>query len=168
MAELVVVSFDTPDATEKFVAEINALQKQYVVKLQDAAFVSRSADGKYQVKEATDLVGNGLLGGAFWGLLVGTLFLMPFVGAAIGAATGGITGKLADIGIDKHFIDALDGKLAPGKSAVVLIIEKATPDRVLEAVKGLGGTVIQSSLSAEDQAKLQEALGAAPAAPAAS
>jgi uncharacterized membrane protein len=161
---LVVIAFDTESATANFIAETGRLQKQFILKLQDAAVITRSTDGKYKVRQATDLVGAGVLGGAFWGMLVGMLFFMPFVGAAIGAASGALSGKLADIGIDKQFIEALEEKLAPGKFAVVLIVEKATPDRFLEAVKGYGGTVVQSSLSAEAQEKLQEALSAKPAA----
>jgi uncharacterized membrane protein len=164
MAELVVIAFDTEDAAEKLMAEVGQLQKQYIVTLQDAAVISRSADGKYNVKQATDLVGAGLLGGTFWGMLIGMLFFMPFIGAAIGAASGALSGKLADIGIDKKFIETLNDKLEPGKSAAVLIVDKATPDRVLEAVKGYGGTIVQSSLSEQDQAKLQAALNVAPAA----
>jgi uncharacterized membrane protein len=164
MAELVVVAFDTESAAQNLMKEIAQLQKEYIVELQDAAVITRSADGKYKVEQANDIVGAGLLGGAFWGMLVGMLFLMPFVGAAIGAASGALSGKLADVGIDKRFIEALNDKLEPGKSAALLIVAKATPDRVLDAIKGYGGTIVQSSLSADAQAKLQEALSVKPVA----
>jgi uncharacterized membrane protein len=163
VAELVIIAFDDEGAAEKLMAEISALERQYVVQLQDAAVITRSVDGQYKVKQAVDVVGAGALGGAFWGLLVGFLFLMPFVGAAIGAASGALSGKFADIGIDQRFIEILNDKLPPGKSAAVLIVQKATPDKVLEAIKGYGGTILQSSLTAEAQAKLQEALNSAPA-----
>lgn len=158
MAELVIIAFDDENAAEKLMAEIALLEKQFIVQLQDAAVITRNLDGQYNVTQATDIVGAGALGGAFWGLLVGMLFLMPFVGAAIGAASGALSGKLADIGIDKRFIDTLGDRLPPGKSAAVLIVEKATPDKVLEAVQGFGGTILQSSLTAEAQARLQAAL----------
>lgn len=162
MAELVVIAFDDESAAQKLMTEIALLEKQFIVQLQDAAVITRSADGKYNVKQAVDIVGAGALGGAFWGLLVGMLFLMPFVGAAIGAASGALSGKLADIGIDGRFIEILNDKLPPGKSAAVLIVEKATPDKVLEAIAGYGGTIVQSSLTADAQAKLQTALNSSP------
>lgn len=167
MAELVIIAFDDESAAEKLMAEISTLERQYIVQLQDAAVITRSADGRYNVKAAVDVVGAGALGGTFWGLLVGMLFFMPFVGAAIGAASGALSGKLADIGIDQRFIEILSDKLPPGKSAAVLIVEKATPDKVLEAVRGFGGTIVQSSLTAEAQARLQAALNSAPPAAAA-
>jgi uncharacterized membrane protein len=39
-----------------------------------------------------------------------------------------------------------------------MIIEKATPDKAVAALDQYGGTVIKTSLSDEDTAKLQEAL----------
>jgi uncharacterized membrane protein len=165
VAELVIVAFDDESAAERLMAEIALLEKQFIVQLQDAAVITRGADGRYRVKQATDIVGVGALGGAFWGLLVGMLFLMPFIGAAIGAASGALSGKLADMGIDQRFIETLGDKLPPGKSAAVLIVDKATPDKVLEAVKGYGGTILQSSLTADAQARLQAALSSTPAAP---
>jgi uncharacterized membrane protein len=41
-----------------------------------------------------------------------------------------------------------------------MIIEKATPDKAIAALEQYGGTVIRTSLSDEDTAKLQEALEA--------
>jgi uncharacterized membrane protein len=39
-----------------------------------------------------------------------------------------------------------------------MIIEKATPDKAIAALKEYGGAVFKTSLSDEDTAKLQEAL----------
>jgi uncharacterized membrane protein len=46
----------------------------------------------------------------------------------------------------------------PGTSALFLVIEKATPDKAVAAISKFGGTVLKTSLSEEDTAKLQEAL----------
>jgi len=40
-------------------------------------------------------------------------------------------------------------------------VRKATPDKVLAELQGSGGTVLKSSLSHDDETKLQTALGAA-------
>jgi uncharacterized membrane protein len=44
-----------------------------------------------------------------------------------------------------------------------VLVRKATPDRdkVLEDLKGTGGKILKTSLSHEDEAKLQAALSAA-------
>ncbi len=46
----------------------------------------------------------------------------------------------------------------PGTSALFPIVEHATPDKAIAALQQYGGTVIKTSLSDEDTAKLQEAL----------
>jgi uncharacterized membrane protein len=44
----------------------------------------------------------GPVGSAFWGTLIGLIFLMPLAGAALGAASGAIGGALTDLGIDNQ------------------------------------------------------------------
>jgi uncharacterized membrane protein len=64
--------------------ELGQLQKERLVTLDDAAVVVRRQDGKVKVNQATSLVGAGSLGGAFWGMLIGLLFFMPWLGLAVG------------------------------------------------------------------------------------
>ncbi len=104
MSELLVFAFDTPDGANGMVGTIQDLQKQQLIRLADAAIVVRKPDGKAKVKQLNSLVGAGALGGAFWGMLIGLLFFMPWLGLAIGAISGAIAGKLSDVGIDDNFI----------------------------------------------------------------
>jgi hypothetical protein len=59
--------------------------------------------------------------------------------------------------------EELSGRLSPGSSTLFVLVRKATPDRdkVLEDLKGTGGKILKTSLSHEDEAKLQAALSAA-------
>jgi len=50
--------------------------------------------------------------------------------------------------------------LQPGTSALFLIVEQVTPDKAVEALSRYGGTVLKTSLSAEAEKELQEALHA--------
>ena len=52
----------------------------------------------------------------------------------------------------------LAGTMTPNSSALFVLVRKSTPDKVLEEVKGTGGTILKTSLSHEDEAKLQAAL----------
>jgi hypothetical protein len=52
----------------------------------------------------------------------------------------------------------LAATLTPGSSALFVLVRKATPDKVLAELQGTGGTVLKTSLSSDDEAKLQEAL----------
>ena len=55
----------------------------------------------------------------------------------------------------------LAATLIPGSSALFVLVRKVTPDKVLEELKGTGGRILKTSLSHEDEAKLQAALSAA-------
>jgi uncharacterized membrane protein len=41
-----------------------------------------------------------------------------------------------------------------------VLVRKSTPDKVLEELKGTGGRILKTSLSNEDEAKVQAALSA--------
>lgn len=160
MSDLVVVAFDTETGAEELRDEMVRLQKEYLVKLEDAAIVVRRQDGKVKVKQAVNLVGAGALGGSFWGLLIGTLFWMPWLGMAIGAVTGALSGALSDIGVDDKFIKEVGNTIEPGHSAIFLLIRESTPDKLLDEFKKFKGTVLKTSLSKDEEAKLRAAFSA--------
>jgi uncharacterized membrane protein len=71
---------------------------------------------------------------------------------------------LGDVGIDDKFMKKLADGLQPNTSVLFVLVRSATPDKVVDEIKSFGGTILQTSLSHEDQAKLQAALdGAKPA-----
>jgi uncharacterized membrane protein len=160
MSTLAVVKFDNETGADAMREELGRLQKQELIKLDDAAVVIRRPDGKVKVKQATSLVGVGALGGAFWGMLIGLLFFMPWLGLAVGAAGGAIGGAMQDIGVDDNFIKQVGNSIQPGQSALFVLVREATTDRVIEDLKPFGGEIIYTNLSSEDEAKLKAAFGA--------
>jgi len=160
MSELIVFAFQNENGAARMAEEIKSLQKQQLVTLSDAATVVRKEDGKVKVKQANDLVGPGALGGAFWGMLIGMLFMMPWLGLAIGAVTGAIAGKVTDIGIDDDFIKEVGATIQPGQSALFLLIEKWTEDKVLPELADYKPAILRTNLSTEAEAKLKVAFGA--------
>jgi len=160
LADLVVVAFDNAIGADEVRDAMVQMQKDHIVSLEDAAVVVRKADGKVKVKQATNLVGAGAMGGAFWGMLIGLLFMVPWLGLAVGALSGALGGKLTDIGVDDKFIKEVGNTIQPGHSALFLLIREATPDRLLEELKPYKGTVLKTSLSKENEAALKAAFGA--------
>jgi uncharacterized membrane protein len=53
-------------------------------------------------------------------------------------------------------------QLKNGSSAVFVLVRKATPDKVLAEVGKYGGTVLRTSLSADAERRLQDALSKTP------
>jgi uncharacterized membrane protein len=160
MGNLVVIAFDKEGTAGEFLGELGQLQKQELIKLEDAATMVRGEDGKVKVKQAQSLVGAGALGGAFWGMLVGMLFFAPMIGMAVGAAMGAGLGKASDYGINDEFMKELGEKLTPGTSAVFLLVHDAKPDRLIDRLKRFHGEIIHTSLSTEDEARLKNAFAA--------
>jgi uncharacterized membrane protein len=157
MSDLVVFAFKNETGAQEMGNAIKSLQKQELIKLEDAAFVVRRDDGKVKVKQAQSLVGAGAMGGAFWGMLIGLLFWMPWLGLAVGAISGALAGKFSDIGIDDNFIKEVGSTVEPGGSALFLLVFQWTEDKVLDELKDFDAEVLKTSLSKEDEAKLREA-----------
>jgi uncharacterized membrane protein len=160
MSSLIVLTFGSETGAEQALDTIGQLQRQQLITLEDAATVRRGMDGKPKVKQANSLVGAGAWGGAFWGMLIGLLFFMPWLGLAVGAVTGALAGRFSDYGIDDNFIKQVEQKLQPGTSALFLMVRQVTLDKVLDALRPLQPEVLQTSLSAEQEQKLREAFGA--------
>lgn len=159
MSNLIVLAFPDKEGAISMRDRLIELQKEHLIALDDAAVVIRDGDGKPKVKQLNSLVGAGALGGAFWGMLIGLLFLAPWLGMAFGALGGAIGGKFADVGIDDDFIKQVGDTIEPNTSALFLLVREATGDRVLEEVKDYDATVLQTSLSTEDETRLREAFG---------
>jgi uncharacterized membrane protein len=81
------------------------------------------------------------------------------VGMAVGAASGAVAGKVTDVGVNDNFMKELGEKLPAGGAALIVLGRTDAPDKVIERVKPYGGHVIQTSLSAEAEQHLSEALG---------
>jgi uncharacterized membrane protein len=160
MATLAVLAFDTEEGAEQTRDALGQMQRQYLITLDDAAVVVRSQDGKVKVRQAMSLVGAGALGGAFWGMLIGLLFLAPWLGVTVGALSGALMGKMADLGIDDNFIKEVGQQIQPGHSALFLLVREANTERVVPELRQYNPHLIQTNLSPEDEAKLRAAMGA--------
>jgi uncharacterized membrane protein len=160
MSELIVLAFDNQEGAFQMRDKLLDIQQRRLLQLADAAVVVRQQDGRVKVKQLQSLVGSGAWGGAFWGLLIGLLFAAPWMGLAIGAAAGAAVGGLTDYGVDDKFIKEVGRTIQPGHSALFLLIHTATMDRLLPELTEFSPTVLQTSLSKEDEAKLREAFGA--------
>lgn len=158
MTHLVVLGLDTRDDAERVVALTGDLARQNLLQLDDVAYAYQDDKGKVRVQQTLNTTSTGAAGGALWGTLIGLIFLNPLAGLAVGAATGAVAGKLTDVGINDGVIKQIGAELEKGKAAVFLLARSATVDRVIEALKPFGPTVIQTSLSREREDELVQAL----------
>lgn len=169
MSDLVVIVYPSEARAEEMRLKIISLQKEYLIEIGDAAIAVMHEDGKVKLNQLLNTTALGAVSGSFWGLLLGSIFLMPVFGAALGAASGALGGALTDYGVNDGFMKELSASLQPGNAALFVLINKMTTDKVLEAIKGTGGVVLKTSLDHTQEQKLRDALaGTAPAAQSAS
>lgn len=157
MSDLIAVGFKDEFKADEVLIDLKKLEREYLIDLEDAAIVVRNKQGKVKIKQTQELVASGALSGGFWGLLFGVIFLHPML-ALFGAAVGALSGALTDVGIDDEFVREIGNTLEPGTSAIFILVRKSTPDKVLEEISKFEGKVLRTSLSREDEAKLQAAL----------
>ena len=158
-SSLVVLRFETPDGAEKGLEIATRLQREQVLELLDAATVSwPKGTRKPKTRHVGDHTCKAAVDGAFWGLLFGWIFFVPFVGAAFGAAIGALAAHFADHGISVQFLQQVRSKVTEGSSALFLLLGFMATDRVIEAFKAAPKfELITTNLSTEQDDKLKAA-----------
>ena len=161
MSDLVSIAFPTEVAAEEVRKKLLDMQQEYLIELGDAVIAVKQPNGGVKLNQLFHPTAAGAATGAFWGTLIGLIFLNPLFGFAIGAAAGAISGALRDVGIDDNFMKELGQTLKPGSAALFVLIRQMTPDKVIEEIRKFGGTLIKTNLCNENEAKLREALASA-------
>jgi uncharacterized membrane protein len=154
MGNLFVVGFDEPHEAEEVRLKLQKLQSEGLLDLADMVVAVKDETGKAKLHRAGDLMADASVFHGFGGSLANLILL--------NATTGVASGALADLGITDRFMKELTATLIPSSSALFVLTRTPTPDRdrVLEELKGLGGKIFTTSLSHEDQTRLQAALSA--------
>lgn len=160
MSSLVAVVFEDETSAFEMRMALQRMQKEFLIDMEDAAVVTRNDKGKVKLDQVTSLTAAGAIGGGFWGMLLGFIFMNPLVGAAVGAATGGFMGRMTDIGVDDKVMREVGQAMKPGSSALFVLVRRATMDKVLEGLKPFAGKgkIFQTSLNKDDESALREAL----------
>lgn len=158
MSDLVVIEYDDEYKALEVRLTLFKLQKEYLIEMDDAVVAVKNSDGKVKLHQPVNLTAAGAARGGLWGSLIGLMFLNPLLGAAAGAVAGAASGALTDIGVNNDFMKKIADGFKPGTSALFVLVREATPDKVMDEIKGYGGAVLQTSLSHEKQEKLQAAL----------
>ena len=159
MSNLIVIAYPDQATAEQARAELVQATKEHLVRLEDAVVVVHQDDGKIKLHQAVSATGVGAAGGAMWGGLIGLLFLAPLFGMAIGAASGALGGKLADTGVNDNFMKDLGAKMPAGSAALIALGQSQARDKLIDRMRPFGGEIIQTSLSTEEEERLQAALG---------
>jgi uncharacterized membrane protein len=181
MAQLIVVGFkkDMYRASE-VLNELQRMNEDWTVDLHDAVAAYRDYDGKLRVDQSYQTTtGEGAAFGGLLGSLIGltlvaaipitggasavaagTLAAGAAGGAALGAGAGAINASWwkDEFGIPDEFVKKVGAMIQPGDSAVYALLRTANPDDVANHFRGYGGTILSTTLSRDQQTKLERVL----------
>jgi uncharacterized membrane protein len=180
MSQLIVVGFKRDKFRASAVLDkLSAMDDDWVVDLSDAVAVYRDDQGKLRVDQSYQMTtGEGAEWGVFWGSLIGALIAIPFTagasaavlasslaagvlgGGALGAAGGALDASWwkDEFGIPEDFVKSVGAMVQPGDSAILAMLRTVDPAQVTEEFRGYGGTVLQTTFTKEQSAKLQAVL----------
>jgi uncharacterized membrane protein len=158
MATLIAIGYDDERTAAQAADEVRRLRDDLIIQPDAVAVICRDVKGEYHVTTSHHAVGTGATWGMFWGLLFGLVFFVPVFGVAVGAGLGAILGKIETGGVDKAFQQQVRDMVSPGTSALFLIVERVTPAKALAALSKFDGRVIESSLTQDQEQRLQQAL----------
>ncbi len=160
MSNLVVVTFEDETTAFEMRAALVKMQKEYLIEMEDVVVVTKDDKGKAKLHQAVNLTAAGAVGGGFWGMLIGMIFLNPLLGMAVGAGAGALSGVLSDIGVDDKTMKEMAESFKPGGSALFVLVKSSTRDKVLEGLAPFAGKgkVFKTSLTKDREESLREVL----------
>jgi len=177
MAELIVVGFKKDMYRASEVLNIlTDMNESWVVDLDDAVAVYREYGGKLRVdKSYQTTTGEGAAWGGLLGALLGGLIAAPFTagasaaaviaagtlgGGALGASAGALDASTwkESFGISEDFVRKVGTMVQPGDSAVFALLRTIDRQAVEAQFSGYGGTILRTTLTPEQQAKVEATL----------
>jgi uncharacterized membrane protein len=144
MEKMLVAVFDNETQAFEGISALKELDKNGDITLYANAVVSKDANGKLNVQQATDSGAIGTATGLFVGSLIG--LLGGPVGLAIGAGTGTIAGLAVDVNKDSigaSFVEEVSGKLTKAKTALIAEIDETWTVPVDTRLTELNGVVFR-------------------------
>ena len=179
MSELIVVGFKKDMYRASQVLNIlKDMNSSWAVDLNDAVAVYREYNGKLRVDQSYQMTkGEGAAWGGLLGGLLGAILAIPFTagasavaatalaagtlgGGAIGAGVGALdaTSWKDDFGIADEFVKNVSTMVQPGDSAIFALLRAIDRKAVAEQFQGYGGTILSTTLSPDQQTKVEETL----------
>lgn len=162
--QILAIVLDKPSRASELLLALANLSREGKLAMHDAVIVSKSDDGNTKIVETIDVTpAKGAMSGTWWGMLAGLLIGGPmFLGAAIGgAAAGALYGKLVDRGLEDQWVKDMAAWIAPGTSALLLLVDGGLDPAVFEELgrfEGIGRVAV-TTLPDSTRAEVEAALG---------
>ena len=162
--ELMVWTFQEGKAADESLDKVNGLSRQYKLEVLNAAVIKKDSRSQVKVREQKKIkskgkVAVGIALGGLAGLLIGPLALVA--GAIAGGAAGRKSARKVEVGFSEGKLKKINENLAPGGSALFLVVEHRWFDTLQLGLADTGGQLIHERLSDITYDELLEKISAA-------
>ena len=159
----IVVKYPEKDKADAALKEVMSMAKEKVVKLRDAAVITKTEKGKIKLHQTKDdATSKGLLKGGVIGVIFALLF-GPAGWIVAGSALGGAFATF-DRGIKNKLLKELGENMTPEQSAMAVLVEEADWETALGRMADLHlqGQVIVQEMVAEHLAAIEKLVDVPP------
>ena len=158
--QVIVAAFNDLNGASQALTSLKEAKKERLIEIEDAAVLTKDADGKVKIKETADMrAGKGATIGAIAGGVVG-LLAGPVGWAALGGGViGGLAAKLHDGGFPDDRLRQLAEGLTPDSSALVAVIDHRWVADLERELARQGADVVTEGLRDDIAAQLKEGGG---------
>jgi uncharacterized membrane protein len=156
------IGYQDMEGAEQLRAELAKLSEMHCLILLDTAVAVRYFDGCVTLDGEPFVAATKFGGHTFASFLAGlVLGAPPLTAAAVGGLVRGTGGVAAEVGISDDFVGEVEALIKPGTSALFVLDHVGDMDAILQAIRGLGGTVMKTNVDLEHARLIQSTLAAA-------
>ncbi|WP_436533057.1 DUF1269 domain-containing protein [Actinoplanes sp. HUAS TT8] len=160
MTTFTVWKYDDPKGAEQAFATIKYAAADNLVTIVDHAILTWPAGAsRPESHHGHDTNRRAVGWGAFWGVLLGSLFFVPVVGGVVGAGVGALARATEGTGITRDQLERIRTTITEGTSALFLVTSDGNLDRLGERFHGLGSRLIETNLTEAERDILLDTFG---------
>ncbi|MEM5785865.1 MAG: DUF1269 domain-containing protein, partial [Syntrophobacteraceae bacterium] len=148
MNSMVISYFADDEKAERARRHLLAMRQDKTLDLEDTLIVKKTGEGEVELRYVKRATLAGAMMGAFWGALVGILFLNPLfaiTGLIIGFIIGTVSGSLSPMGVDTELARAEAESMMPGYAALC-VLARGKADKILKELEEFNGDILQTKV----------------------
>jgi uncharacterized membrane protein len=180
---LVVLTFQGAKTAAAVYAQLETLEKEHLASIADAIIIERDGgeppgsvppvepgsgqgvapttsplEEQVRVIQTHGKKGKYAAGGAGIGMLAGFLVGGPIGAAVVGAGLGAVTAAIKDFGIDDASLAAIQSRLQPNSSALLVLGQARDQDAYVAKLRDFDPQVVSTTLTPELEQALRDRL----------
>lgn len=159
MPDLIVLTFPDEAGAEAAAARVRGLQDDRLIKVADSATLVRRVDNSFAVQQSPQGMRMNVLtataGAITWGLGA-TLFATVLTYRVLSVLASAVVARsIAPAQIEQRFVRKIGGTIAPGQSALFLLVDNWDRAAATAEFARSGATVHWTTLSPTEHDRLQ-------------